>query len=251
MINRLIKKAIFFKHRLQNYRVFDQTKLYEIWERQQLTRIFNRFGIDCVFDVGANHGQYANMLRKKCGYKGLIISFEPIPDAANHLRKLSSHDPLWIIKEMALSNKKGETTFNIMAGNQFSSISKPLHRETDLFKQNNKIERSIIIKTDKLDNVYTEICNLYKFKKPFLKLDTQGFDVEIVNHANNCIRKFVGLQSELAVKRLYESSVYYHDAIKCYESYGFTLCAFVPNNAGHFPLLIETDCLMINEKHLD
>jgi FkbM family methyltransferase len=251
MINKFIKKARKVKWKLENFTILDKTKLYEVCEQQQLAKIFDRFSIDCVFDVGANYGQYATMLRKKCGYKGLIISFEPMPDAARHLRELSSHDPLWIVIEMALSDKKGETTFNIMVGSQFSSISEPVHSETDLFTKSNKVEQTIIVKTDILNNVFAELLDAYSFKKPFLKLDTQGFDVEIIKHANDCIGSFIGLQSELAVKKIYSDSVYFCDAIKFYESLGFILSAFVPNNAGHFPFLVETDCLMINEKHLD
>jgi FkbM family methyltransferase len=251
MIKKFISNARKVKLRLENLTILDRTKLYEVWEQQQLKRIFDRFDIDCVFDVGANYGQYANMLRKKCGYKGLIISFEPMPNAAMHLRELSSRDPLWIVKEIALSDKKGETSFNIMVGSQFSSISEPVHSETNLFTKNNKVEQTIIVKTDILNNAYAELLDAYSFKRPFLKLDTQGFDVSIIKHAKDCIDSFIGLQSELAVKKLYSDSVYFFDAIKFYESFGFVLSSFVPNNAGHFPLLVETDCLMINEKHLD
>ena len=43
--------------------------------------------VDCVFDVGANNGQYAQILRKHADYQGRIISFEPIPSAADPLPK--------------------------------------------------------------------------------------------------------------------------------------------------------------------
>ena len=59
------------------------------------------------------------------------------------------------------------------------------------------------------------------------------------------LKSFIGIQSELAVQKLYDHSMDFRDAISTYESYGFSLSAFVPNNAGHFPRLIETDCVMI------
>jgi hypothetical protein len=40
----------------------------------------------------------------------------------------------------------------------------------------------------------------------------------------------------------------FREAIALYESCGFTLSSFVPNNEGHFPILVETDCIMINDK---
>jgi hypothetical protein len=54
------------------------------------------------------------------------------------------------------------------------------------------------------------------------------------------------LQSELSFKKLYEDSHYYHQAIQEYQRYGFELSALVPNNSGHFPWLVEMDCIMIN-----
>jgi hypothetical protein len=85
----------------------------------------------------------------------------------------------------------------------------------------------------------------YGFERPFLKMDTQGFDVKIVKASAHVMREFVGLQSELAIAKLYTDSVDFREAITEYERCGFSLSAFVPNNAGHFPYLLETDCVMI------
>ena len=66
-------------------------------------KIFNKFGlnisrykkypefllyhkIELLFDVGANFGQYAMHIRDN-GYKGRIVSFEPLPDAHEKLQK--------------------------------------------------------------------------------------------------------------------------------------------------------------------
>lgn len=48
-------------------------------------------------------GNYAHMLRHRVNFKGLIISFEPIPDAAAALREKANGDPKWIIEEEALA----------------------------------------------------------------------------------------------------------------------------------------------------
>ena len=45
-----------------------------------LQHLFVKKGVTSVWDVGANTGQYAEMLRN-IGFKGSILSFEPIPEA--------------------------------------------------------------------------------------------------------------------------------------------------------------------------
>jgi hypothetical protein len=57
-------------------------------------------------------------------------------------------------------------------------------------------------------------------------------------------------QSELAFKRIYAGSASYRDAIDYYESLGFELSAFVPNNFGYFPYLFEMDYIMIGKSFL-
>jgi FkbM family methyltransferase len=231
--------------RLVSYRLISLRKFSGVWEQQHLKRMLHDYGVDCVFDVGANYGQYAQMLRRKANFKGLIISFEPIPDAAAILRKLSANDPLWIIEECALSKSNGTQTFNIMSDSQFSSLSEPNHDEIQSFKDMNKVSESIQVKTETLDSAFGRLQRKFTFECPFLKMDTQGFDVEVVNHGKSVINQFIGLQSELAVNKLYKDSVDFREAITIYEQHGFSLSAFVPNNEGHFPRLVETDCIML------
>ncbi len=239
---RTIGKGLRF---LQNLRLVDQRKLYRLWEENHLRQVFERYDVDCVFDVGANYGQHAEMLRRRIGFRGLIISFEPTPEAAAVLREKAARDPKWVIQEMAVSTHDGEQTFNLMNDSEFSSLSAPKTDETSFFGYKNSVRRSVIVKTESLKTALARLQSQYGFERPFLKLDTQGFDVEIVSHAKNDMPRFVGLQSELAVTRLYESSVDFREALTLYESCGFKLSAFVPNNAGHFPILLETDCIMI------
>lgn len=228
-----------------NLKVIDRRHLYKYWEQEQLKRLLRHYAVDCVFDIGANYGQYATMLRKEARYTGLIISFEPNPSAAAATRKQAEGDPRWFVEEMAVSVADGEQTFNVMIDSQFSSLSAPRHDETDLMKTWNSVERAIQVKTEILTTAYTRLQKQYGFQRPFLKMDTQGYDVEIVKHAGPALTKFIGLQSEIAVKKLYESAVGFREAISVYESFGFELSAFVPNNGGHFPWLVETDCIMI------
>lgn len=216
-------------------------------ERDYLIRLFSEAEIDCVFDIGANEGQYAELIRA-LGYRGPIISFEPIPECAALLRKKAEKVENWLVEELALDATEQDTFFNIMNETQFSSIKKPVDPEVNADVGGNKISRRIPVRTATLDNIFTKYQQSIGFQRPFLKMDTQGNDNEVVRGGETCISNFVGLQSELAIKFIYEGQKDYRDQIQYYESLGFSLTALFPNNAGHFPWLLETDCIMINPK---
>jgi FkbM family methyltransferase len=228
-----------------NYRIIDVRELYKLREQEHLQKLLPHYDVDCIFDVGANYGQYAHMVRHRAKFNGLIISFEPIPHAAAALREKAASDPKWIIEEEALAAHDGKQAFNLMRASEFSSLSAPRHDEVDIFRDWNRVAESIIVKTETLTNAYHRLKKVYNFQRPFLKLDTQGYDLEIVTHAQDVIKEFIGLQSELAVKKIYATSTDFREALTIYEQCGFALSAFVPNNAGHFPQLIETDCIMV------
>jgi len=185
------------------------------------------------------------MPRKKAGYKGYIFSFEPNPHDARIARRRAEGDGKWIITELPISESDGEAQFNVMRASQFSSLSTPNNDDVELFRQVNSISETITVKTERLETTLKRLRAEYGFKRPFLKMDTQGFDVKIVKASSNIMREFTGLQSELAIAKLYTTSVDFREATTEYERRGFSLSAFVPNNSGHFPCLLEIDCVMI------
>lgn len=215
-----------------------------LFEEEHLRRFFEHFEVDCVFDVGANGGQYAKMLRERVGYQGFIVSFEPIPDLAREIRTLAQNDPRWFIEEAALDREAGTARFNVTTESQFSSLHESMGNEIDLFENDIAVVQRIEVTTTTLARELVKYRDRVEFQRPFLKMDTQGHDLAVAEGAGPALREFVGLQSELAIKRIYDGSPSYDEAIDYYRKHGFELSAFVPNNAGHFPRLIEIDCIM-------
>lgn len=216
-----------------------------LWEHKTLAAASAMYDIDCVFDVGANFGQYATMLRRDIGYKGRIISFEPMPRAVAALQKKASEDRLWHIEPIALSDRDGEQQFHVMDDSEMSSLASRRHDDVDLSHQTADTGHDVAVRTETLATALRRLQRRYGFQRPFLKLDTQGYDVRIVQAGAHVMHEFVGLQSELAVKKVYDTSIDFREALAAYEQLGFTLSAIVPNNAGHFPILVEMDCIMV------
>jgi FkbM family methyltransferase len=214
-------------------------------EQDLLETILRRFAIDCVFDVGANEGQYAQMLRR-VGYRGNIISFEPIPKLAAQLRRAAARESNWFVEELALDEHVRDVNFNVMLNDKFSSLAAPSQAATDLFADANVVSETIAVKTARLEDVMARYASKLSFSRPFLKMDTQGNDLAVARGAGSSLKRFVALQSELSIKPLYDRQASYRESIDFYEAEGFVLTGFVPNNAGHFPEMVEIDCIMYN-----
>jgi len=220
-------------------------------ERVHLRRFFEYFGVDCVFDVGANRGQYAEMLRRKVGFAGAIVSFEPTPELAAALAARAAGDGRWHVEALALDREAGPATFHIMHESELNSLRRPNAEQPDIhLRRNNTIARSVTVMRSTVAAELARYQTRLGFARPFLKLDTQGNDLAVIEGAGAAIGRFVGIQTELAFKPLYEGAASLGDTLSGLQRLGFEPSALVPNNAGHFPLLVEVDCVLFRRDAL-
>jgi FkbM family methyltransferase len=244
MISRAIDK-------LARLSLIDRNKLAVLFEQDHLRKLLAALKVDCVFDVGANVGQYASMLRHQAKYKGRIISFEPLSREFQELERVSRADQLWDVERAGITANGGAQIFKVMKSSQFSSFSDPTAEDTDMFAAATSIASKTSVDTFTLKSAYDKYHQRHGFRRPFLKLDTQGLDVAILTHSKAVLQQFVGFQSELSVKKIYQNSADFTEAIALYRDLGFEISALVPNNLGHFPTLIEIDCIMIRRQLAD
>src|SRR6185503_14619714 len=79
----------------------------------------NRIGL--VVDIGANTGQYGSMLRRS-GYKGPLLSIEPLSAAFRELSRRAGRDPNWSTIEAAVGAQNTEAEINVSANSASSSL---------------------------------------------------------------------------------------------------------------------------------
>ncbi len=218
-------------------------------EKYAVQRFLREFAIDCVFDVGANNGQYAALVRST-GYMGPIVSFEPIPALAERLKTLAAADGRWSVEEVALDESPRDVVFNIMAGTDFSSINAPKTIEggDDLTRYNRVVE-SISLATETLGPYFDKYKRKYGFSRPFLKIDTQGADLAVAKGAGDKLKEFIGVQTELSIRPIYENQPQLPDTLSFFDQQGFALSAFLPVH-DNFPLLVEVDCIVVNRARI-
>jgi FkbM family methyltransferase len=217
-----------------------------IYGEYTLGRVMTMIDVDMVFDVGANIGQYGLLMRQQMGYRGPLISFEPIPHAVTQLKTLSSHDPSWLVKECALDDRRGRASFNVMVGDQFSSLLAPSQQFEGRFFGQHRIREVIDVDVITLDDAVSESP---AFSRGLLKLDTQGNELRILKGATHALRHFSAIQLEVGFQPLYEGAADFDEALHTLNDLGYALCALFPNNHGHFPYLLEMDAIFLRHEH--
>jgi Methyltransferase FkbM domain len=105
--------------------------------------------------------------------------------------------------------------------------------------------QEIEVEVTTLSELMPHLQQQFKFSRPFLKMDTQGFEVEIFSGSGDVACQFVGLQAEVAIESIYEGATGYEEAIGCFERAGFVLSALVPSLDLHFPKMFYVDCIMV------
>lgn len=233
--------------RRTNYLILHEGQAHLLPERLHLRRFFEHFGVDCVFDVGANAGQYALELREGVGFAGPIISYEPLPELAAKLKRMAERDRQWHVEPLALDREAGPATFHVTKADVFSSLNAPAADQSGVFGDMNDVVRQIEVMRSTLVLELPRWREALKFQRPFLKLRAQGSDLAVVEGAGESIADFVGLQSELPIRAIYSGASSFEEMLAAYRARGFELSAFtqqLANTASHFPMLLQTDCIM-------
>lgn len=237
---RLDTSARFGRHRL----VLDKD-LGIAYGEYMLRRVITMLDVDMIFDVGANVGQYGLQLRKQIAYHGPLLSFEPMPRAAARIRSLAQGDAAWQVRECAIDDSRGRARFNVMIGDQFSSLLTPSKQFEGRFHGQHAIRNVIEVEAITLADAVREAPT---FARGLLKLDTQGNELRILRGGVDSLARFPAIQLEVGFQLLYEGESSYSQMVDALEGWGYRLCALFPNNEGHFPHLLEMDAIFLRQE---
>jgi FkbM family methyltransferase len=181
-------------------------------------------GIGTVLDVGANAGQYAQRLRA-AGYTGRIVSFEPLADAFAALERAAAADGAWEARRMALSDADGEAEIHVAANSWSSSLLDMGERHLASAPESAYVG-SQRVATARLDSIWDELIG--PGEQPFLKLDVQGFELHVLEGAEEHLDRVAGVQAELALVHLYEGDSLWREVVDHLEARGFELAGLEP-----------------------
>lgn len=195
-------------------------------ENARLLNLFTKRKIDLVIDVGACTGVYGSFIRE-LGYKGQIVSFEPIPSSYKKLQAISSDDAFWkCAPSMALGDRDGEIEINI--SNRISSSSVMGMLDSHLvIAPDSKFVDKITVPIYKLDTIVDSYLE-NNLNEILLKIDVQGFESQVLAGASLTLKKIKIVQLECSLIPLYNGQELLKDLLIRMDSLGFELFDIIP-----------------------
>ena len=210
-----------------------------------IVQTLKHYKIDIVIDIGANEGQFAKNIIQY-GYKNKIISFEPIKNIHQILKKNSKNYNNWIIEEnIGFGETEGTKEINISKNNVSSSILKIKKKFVNLKPDTEQIRKEKI-KITTIDNYLNK--NNFNNNKIFIKLDTQGYEENIIRGAQKKIKNITGFMLEASIEAIHNKEKDYSEIIKLMKKMGFSVWSvergFSNKKTGQ---VLQIDIIFIND----
>ncbi len=192
-------RAVFgFEYRMFNLQDYGEIKFAQ-WknpfdyvvpftnELMQFYHTFIKKG-DLVIDIGANTGDTTVPLALAAGKEGMVLGFDPNPLVFNILQensKLNTDKCRIVPVQAAITEEEGEFFYNsseaTFSNGGISSTQKSKHGKYAL---ENKIKGIKLIKY--LEENHKEMMP----KLSFIKIDTEGYDKDIIRSISDLIEKY-------------------------------------------------------------
>lgn len=183
-------------------------------------------GVNVILDVGASMGQFATEVRKH-GYRGRIVSFEPLSEAHAMLVKNAADDPLWTVApRVAVGAVSGEVTINVAKNSVSSSILPMLDSHLDAAPYSGYVTQEQVPLTELNSYISKNFSNgAFRFG---LKMDTQGYEEEVIRGADQCLVRMQAIFLEISTTPLYEGAPTVDRIFSLLRSFGFGCTGLFP-----------------------
>lgn len=194
-------------------------------EEAVLRNLLRRVQPAVVLDIGANVGQFASSLRQ-LGYAGPIVSFEALPGIYEKLADNASSDPNWTIApRAALGSRAGTIEINVAANTASSSLLAMRKVHVEAAPQSAYVGREKV-RLARLDEASSGL--LPPSGDLFMKIDTQGYEMEVLKGAGALLKRTVAMQIELSLVQLYEEAPTLPRMAGFVEDLGFEMFGVAP-----------------------
>jgi FkbM family methyltransferase len=170
--------------------------------------------IEHIIDVGANEGQFAFMARYAWP-SARIDCFEPDPDAFSRLKENHGDDRLINLYNNAIGSESTEL---------FLNLGKTSAQNSFLQELGTSSQESIAVPVITLDEIYQS----FPRETTLLKVDVQGYELEVLKGANALLSHLNFVLLEISLTNLYKEGVEID-----------TLWQFMKNNGYRYYSIID------------
>lgn len=216
---------------------YDVVKVKYSRHEQEVEQLLKELNISAVLDVGANMGQYAKHLRIG-GYRNRIISFEPLKAAFAKLEILAKKDSKWEAYNFAIGDQDGKIEINISENLVSSSILNMEKVHLDAAPKSVYIGKQEV-EIRKLDSLFDNFK--INGENIFMKIDTQGFEKNVLNGAARSLKHIDTLQLEMSVQTLYKGESLYYQLSDFLYNEGYRLIKIIRGHTKENGELLQFD----------
>ncbi|MFI5429207.1 FkbM family methyltransferase [Aeromicrobium sp. UC242_57] len=198
-----------------------------------------------MLDIGANVGQFGRMVRT-AGFGGRIISVEPLATAYRQLSRRAAADPQWQCISSAVGAAPGATQINVSANSYSSSLLTMTRQHLAADPE------SHVIGTQDVDVVtVADLVAAHEVEpaRTLLKIDTQGYEQQVIDGAGALVDEFAAIQLELSFVELYEGQRLYGDLVEQMAGHGLTMWSIETGISDDAGRLLQCDGLFLRSNH--
>jgi FkbM family methyltransferase len=194
-----------------------------------------------IYDIGANVGTWT-LLAKAIFPEAAVHAFEPLTSHLEKFRAATAQLSQVTPHQVCLGSSPGEASLRVL---DFSDASSLLPLSSEGKKQWGLAEtKRETVRVETLDRWVAS----QKISAPdLLKLDVQGFEVEVFKGATNCLSQARAVIAEASFREFYEGQCLFHDVVRLMAENDFWLAAI-----GHGVILgrplVQCDGLFLRGK---
>lgn len=185
-------------------------------------------------------------LRREVRYSGEILSLEPSKSSFRELAVVAAAKGPWRVERRALGSIDGTAVLHLYEQsymNSFLDVSDYGREHFSVLLGSSKGDEEVPIST-----LRTLLAEIDAERRVFLKLDTQGMDLEILSSGTTSLQNQVAaFQIEVPVQQIYNGSSSHIECLLLLEELGFDLaCVSAVSRSLDGIRLAEVDCVAVS-----
>lgn len=200
-----------------------------------LYNLFETIDPDLVLDIGANKGQFVSRLREEVRYGGSVLSFEPTPESFDHLLQRTQADSRWKAMNLAVGAESGTLNLQIYSESKWNSSRDVDFETVEATGRNINYLQTVSVQMVRLEDTWPTDA-----RRTFLKSDTQGNEVAVLQGLGNCVPFVAGMLLEAPLKSFYKDEPSFHEIISTAMKLGFHPTGFFPVSRSRGTLELDT-----------